>query len=130
MPRKVFLCSLTHGGQGESTLAPPYTSGRVSISRGAGRQPGASIYTRKRLSLTLAPSSVPPQRYAMVRILDCHGIPTGADRHLCRRPHFHPPRSYRMMSSAGTLALAALLLVVPGRDLHSSTVVLNVSAFR
>jgi len=39
------------GGQGES-LVPPYTRGSVSLSRGAGRKPGASLYTRKRLSLS------------------------------------------------------------------------------
>ena len=43
--------SLSYGGQGES-LVPPFTSGRVSLSRGPGRKPGASVYTRKRLSLT------------------------------------------------------------------------------
>ena len=43
--------SLSHGGQGES-LVPPYTRGSVSLSRGQRRKPGASSYTRKRLSLT------------------------------------------------------------------------------
>jgi len=31
---------------------PPYTRGRVSLSRGPGRKPGASLYTRQCLSLT------------------------------------------------------------------------------
>ena len=43
--------SLSHGGQGES-LVPPYTRGSVSLSRGPWLKPGASLYTRKRLSLT------------------------------------------------------------------------------
>ena len=33
-------------------MVPPYTRGNVSLSRGPGRKPGASLYTRKRLSLT------------------------------------------------------------------------------
>ena len=41
--------SFPHGGQGES-LIPPYTCGSVSLSRGAGRKPGASLYAQKRLS--------------------------------------------------------------------------------
>jgi hypothetical protein len=42
--------SLFHGGPGES-LVPPYTLGMVSVPQGPGRKPGASAYTRKRLSL-------------------------------------------------------------------------------
>jgi len=34
-------------------LVPPYTCARVSLSRGPGRKPGASSYTRKHLSLSL-----------------------------------------------------------------------------
>ena len=48
---KASLSSLSHGGQGES-LVPPYTRGSVSLSRGAGRKPDASMYTRKRPSLS------------------------------------------------------------------------------
>ena len=43
--------AVPHGGLGE-TLVPPHTRGSVPLSRGPGRRPGASSYTRKRPSLT------------------------------------------------------------------------------
>ena len=49
-----------NGGRGES-LVPSHTRGSVSLSRGPGRKPGASLYTRKRLSLSrpyLLPTSL------------------------------------------------------------------------
>jgi len=51
---------MTYGGQGES-LVPPYTRGSVSFSRGPGRNPGASLYTWKCLSL--------PASYDVARII-------------------------------------------------------------
>ena len=44
--------SLTHGGQGES-MVPPYTRGSVSLSRGPGRKPGASVHAGASPSLQL-----------------------------------------------------------------------------
>jgi len=40
-------------GLGESVV-PPCTRGSVSLARGPGRKPGPSLYTRKRLSLSLS----------------------------------------------------------------------------
>jgi hypothetical protein len=44
---------------GTAKLVPPYTRGRVSfsLSRGPMRKPGASLYTRERLSLSFFLSS-------------------------------------------------------------------------
>ena len=73
---------------------PPYTRGIVSLSRGAGRQPGASVHTRPRLFLSLSlshgaqgESLVPPFTPVGTQCLVLSGILSRGEDFFCPRPY-------------------------------------------
>ena len=106
--------------KGSSKLARPSP---LEWRGGAGRKPGASVYTRKRISLPLAPSPSPLARNDAARIyLGSYAVPNSTPLAMCSL-------SSGIMPSRPACSYAVSSPTPWIRDLQSPTTQLNMSHF-